>query len=217
MQWLEGDDLRHRSMMSSRVSLGWASVLSSDVNRPSWRLHTQRLAVPADYNWTTKHPALIPHEVPAGARRSTAIPARRGAKRPARAGNPPARPACPPEVAGFESRRSRLSRCTTTVRPWRARRPRLALAADAVVIAVEAMRVRVRHVPQHAEAAVGNVRAVEVRRRRWEALVRIRGRAPASRRRRRRWRRRRRCAEALEAEHRMELDGVRGDADLAVV
>ena len=50
----------------------------------------------------TNHPALIPHEVPAGARKRRAIPAKRGAKRPARAGNPrlspprpeASRPAC---------------------------------------------------------------------------------------------------------------------------
>ena len=43
---------------------------------------------PAAYNSDTEHPALIPHEVPAGARRRTAIPARPGMKRPARAGIP---------------------------------------------------------------------------------------------------------------------------------
>jgi hypothetical protein len=62
---------------------------SSDVDRPSRRLHTQCPAhAPLVTTRTTEHPALIPHEVPAGARRRTAIPARRGVKRPARAGNP---------------------------------------------------------------------------------------------------------------------------------
>jgi hypothetical protein len=73
---------------------------------------------PAVTTRTTKHPALIPHEAPAGARRSTAIPARRGAKRPGRAGNPrlsppraeAARPACHAGGRGFESRRSRQNR-----------------------------------------------------------------------------------------------------------
>src|SRR5204862_6439328 len=64
-----------------------ASVLSYGVNRPSWRLQPRPARLPLVTTRTTKHPALIPHEVPAGARRRTAIPARRGARRPAHAGN----------------------------------------------------------------------------------------------------------------------------------
>jgi hypothetical protein len=93
-------------------SLGWASVLSSDVNRPSRRLHTQRPPLASLLTTrTTQHPALIRHEVLAGARRRTAIPARPGARRPVHAGNPhlflprpeAARPACHARCRGFES------------------------------------------------------------------------------------------------------------------
>src|SRR6266571_5510590 len=89
-------------------------------NRPSRRLHTQRPPhAPLVTTRTTEHPALIPHEVPAGARRRTAIPARPSMKRPARAGNPrlsppraeATRPACHAGGRGFESRRSRKNRC----------------------------------------------------------------------------------------------------------
>jgi hypothetical protein len=51
-----------------------ASVVSYDVNRPSWRLQPRPARLPLVTTRTTKHPALIPHEVPAGARRRTAIP-----------------------------------------------------------------------------------------------------------------------------------------------
>jgi hypothetical protein len=97
-----------------------ASVLSSDVNRPSRRLHTQRPPhAPLVTNLTTEHPALITHEVPAGSRQRTAIPARPGARPPARAGNPrlsppraeATRPACHAGGRGFESRRSRRNPC----------------------------------------------------------------------------------------------------------
>jgi hypothetical protein len=40
------------------------------------------------------------------------------------------------------------------------------------VIAVEVVRVGIGHVLEHAEVAVRNVAAVEVRRRWWDALVR---------------------------------------------
>src|SRR5207248_6768944 len=52
------------------ATMAWASVRSSDVNCPSWRLHTQRPPhAPLVTTRTTKHLALIPHEVSAGARR----------------------------------------------------------------------------------------------------------------------------------------------------
>src|SRR6266540_2580388 len=97
------------------TALGWPSVLSYDVNRPSWRLQRRPARLLLVTTRTTKHPALIPHEVPAGARRCTAIPARRGARRPAHAWNsrlstprPQApRPVCHAGGRGFESRRSR--------------------------------------------------------------------------------------------------------------
>src|SRR5205823_5262009 len=78
-----------RGLARRQRPLAWASVLSSDVDRPSRRLHTQRPPhAPLVTARTTEQPALIPHEVPAGTRRRTAIPARPGMKRPARAGNP---------------------------------------------------------------------------------------------------------------------------------
>jgi hypothetical protein len=76
----------------------------------------------------------------------------------------------------------------------------LRLAADAVVVPVEAVRVRVGHVPAHTEVAVGNVPAVEVRWRRRDADRRVGGRALPARRWRGRWRGLR-TREAGEAEH----------------
>ena len=62
---------------------------------------------------TTRHPAPIPHEVPADSRQRTAIPAKPRWKRPARAGNPRLSPPTPerPRPARRAERRARLGRC----------------------------------------------------------------------------------------------------------
>ena len=54
---------RHENVVCARV-------LSDGVNRPSWRLQPRPARLPLVTTRTTKHPALIPHEIPAGARQS---------------------------------------------------------------------------------------------------------------------------------------------------
>ncbi len=95
-------------------------------------------------------------------------------------------------------------------RGWR---DHLRLAADSVVVAVEVVRIGLRHVPQHLEVSIGNVRAVEVGRRWRNALVRVRRRAVRAGRWRWRWFRRR---SAAEPQDRVKLDRVRGYAGLPV-
>src|SRR6266550_2944788 len=96
-----------------RRNVGWASVLSSDVNRSSWRLLPRPARLALVTTRTTKHPALIPHEVPAGARRRTAISARRGARRPAHVGE------IPPIHAQVARPKRQRSKLTGAARPHR--------------------------------------------------------------------------------------------------
>jgi hypothetical protein len=108
-------DHRHRTRARADVAVAPAAAIAW-ASGTIWRLRAQHPAhLPLVTTRATKHPALIPHEVPAGARKRRAIPAKRGAKRPARAGNPrlspprpeASRPACHAGGRGFESRRSR--------------------------------------------------------------------------------------------------------------
>src|SRR6266480_1275925 len=89
----------------------------------------------------------------------------------------------------------------------------LGLAADPVAIPVEVLRVGTLDVPEHAEVAVRDVRALQVRRRKRDADVRIGGGAVSRRRRRRR--RDGSAARRAEGHDRVELDAVRGGSLLA--
>lgn len=96
----------------------------------------------------------------------------------------------------------------------------LGLTADSIVVAVEVVRVRIRDAPEDGEVAVGDVGAVEVRRRRRNADSRVRGGAVPARWRWgwRRWGwRRRPWAQARKAQDRVQFDRVRGDPGLPVV
>jgi hypothetical protein len=99
----------------------------------------------------------------------------------------------------------------------------LALAAEPVVVPVEAVRVRVGDVPEHREVRPGNVLAIQVRWRRRNAVSRVRGCAVPwrgwRRRARRGWRRRYHWSAAgrREGQHGMELDPVRRDSPLAML
>ncbi len=110
-----------RSRILERVfetarELDWLGKLNEQQREAAMATHAPRPArVPMVTTRATMHPALIPHEVPAGSRQRPAIPAKLEAKRPALAGNPrlsPPSPAAPRPVChaggrGFESRRSR--------------------------------------------------------------------------------------------------------------
>src|SRR5437762_308423 len=88
------------------------------------------------------------------------------------------------------------------------------------MVAVEVVWIGIGDVPKHSEVPVGDVRAVEIGRRRSNAFVRVRRGATTCRRRRGwrwRWRRRRLRGEAAETEDRVELDRIRSHTGLAMI